>query len=66
MRHLLGRLETSGGCRDVAASSANPARTAAASIGASPDGPNVRGKCAGTIFPTITLQSVIVSGPPRR
>ncbi len=49
-----------------AASAANFARTTASSSGASPAGPNTCGKKPGWILPSITLQSVTVSGPPRR
>jgi hypothetical protein len=46
--------------------SSQRASEAAASIGSSPPGPNMRGKCSGLILPSTTLQSVTVSGPPRR
>ena len=49
-----------------AASTANFSRTTAASSASSPRGPNTFGKYSGWIFPSITLQSVTVSGPPRR
>ena len=49
-----------------AASAANFSRTTAASSGSSPPGPKTFGKCAGWILPSITLQSVTASGPPRR
>jgi hypothetical protein len=49
-----------------AASASNFVRTTAASRGASPFGPNTLGKSSGSSLPTITLQSVTVSGPPRR
>ena len=49
-----------------AASAANFSRTTSASSGSSPAGPNTRGKSSGSSLPTITLQSVTVSGPPRR
>ena len=42
------------------------ARTTVASSGSVPSGPNTAGKCAGEIRPSIRLQSVMVSGPPRR
>ena len=45
---------------------ANFSRTTAASSGSSPRGPNTFGKYAGWILPSITLQSVTASGPPRR
>ena len=48
------------------ASSANFTRTTASSSASSPWGPNTFGKNAGWILPSITLQSVTVSGPPRR
>ena len=49
-----------------AASAANFVRTASASSGRSPSGPNTAGNSAGSSLPTMTLQSVTVSGPPRR
>ena len=49
-----------------AASAVNLRRTTSASSGRSPPGPKTRGKSAGSSLPTITLQSVTVSGPPRR
>jgi hypothetical protein len=48
------------------ASAANFSATTSASSGASPVGPKIAGKCRGWIFPTQTLASVTVSGPPRR
>ncbi len=48
------------------ASAANFSRTTPASSGRSPVVPNTFGKYAGWILPSITLQSVTASGPPRR
>jgi hypothetical protein len=47
-------------------SASNFSRTTPGSSASSPFGPNTFGKYAGCTFPSITLQSVTVSGPPRR
>ena len=48
------------------ASAANFSATTAGSSGWSAFGPNTAGKKSGRSLPSITLQSVTVSGPPRR
>ena len=48
------------------ARSANLRRTTSASSAASPLGPKTLGKKSGTTRPSMTLQSVTASGPPRR
>jgi hypothetical protein len=62
----LGRLAPAGTAWISSASAANFATTPSRSSGWSAFGPNTRGKCSGWILPSITLQSVTVSGPPRR
>ncbi len=52
--------------RTSCASASNFARTTSLSSGSSPPAPNSAGKSSGSSLPTITLQSVTVSGPPRR
>ena len=60
LREMVARGQASG---QISASL--DADATALSIGASPPGPNSLGKCAAWILPSKTLQSVIVSGPPR-
>ena len=50
----------------VSESSLNRCRTTSTSSGKSPAGPKIFGKKSGGKRPSITLQSVTVSGPPRR
>ena len=49
-----------------AAISVKRARTASASSGSSWFGPKTGGKNSGCSLPSMTLQSVTASGPPRR
>ena len=50
--------------RMLAATAASARRAASSSSGASPSGPNTRGKNAARSLPATRLQSVTVSGPP--
>jgi hypothetical protein len=55
-----------GGRQDLAAIASNFAMTMSRSSGWSALGPNTAGKKSGDSLPSMTLQSVTVSGPPRR
>ena len=64
---LLGRCRRVAGCAQrLRRARRSCARTTSASSGSSPSAPNTCGNSAGSSLPSITLQSVTVSGPPRR